>query len=157
MLQLPVPTSWARIQDTVTTRSAVVGTIALVVAMMGLVALVAMFSGDIPERAAGIVTTVLGSMATVLAGLLLFLRLDTVNSKVDDAAEKAAVAAEKAAVVERKVDRVHDDVLNGPMRENVKRAISEDRHAQRNRDTVLINKDQLEELRRRAGEKEPPV
>ncbi len=134
------------------TRSAVVGTIALVVALMASVALFAMHSGDIPERAASIVTTVLGSMATVLAGLLLFLRLDTVSGKVDDAAEKAVVAAEKAAVVEKKADELHEYVANGGMRENIKRAISEDRHAQRNRDTVTINRQALEELKRRASE-----
>ena len=44
---------------------------------------------------------------------------------MDDVAEKAAVAAEKADDVGRKVDRVHDDVLNGPLRQNVKRAIAE--------------------------------
>jgi hypothetical protein len=77
------------------------------------------------ERAGGIVSSVLGSFATVLAGLLLFLRVETINSKADEAASNAAVAAQKAALVETKIDRVHDDVLNGPMRQNVKRAIVE--------------------------------
>lgn len=139
-----------RASDTMTTRSAVVATIALVVVLMGIVALAAMFAGDIPERAGTIITTVLGSFATVLAGLLLFLRLDTVNAKVDDVTEKASVAAEKAAVVETKVEQVHHDLLNGGLRENVKKAISEDRHAQRNRDTVQINREELERLRRQA-------
>lgn len=138
------------IPDTMTTRSAVIVTIGLIAALMVAVALAAMFAGDISERTGGIVTSVLGSLATVLAGLLLFLRVETVNNKVDDAAERAAIAAQKAAAVEHKVEQVHHDVLNGPMRENVKKAISEDRHAQRNRDTVTINRDALDELKRRA-------
>jgi hypothetical protein len=124
------PTSWPDVVrqgnlDSMTTRSAALITIALLAVLLAFVALAALFAGDISERAGGIVTSVLGTFATVLAGLLLFLRVETVNTKVDDAAEKATVAAEKAAVVEQKIDRVHDDVLNGPMRENVKRAIKE--------------------------------
>lgn len=142
------------VPDTMTTRSAALITIALLAVLLALVALAALFSGDISERASAIVTTVLSSFATVLAGLLLFLRVETVNSKVDEAAERAALAAQKAAVVETKVEKVHHDILNGGLRENVKKAISEDRHAQRNRDTVLINKDALNELRRRAEERE---
>lgn len=119
------PQIWRGIPDTMTTRSAALITIGLIAILLAVVALAALFAGDISERTGGIVSSVLGSFATVLAGLLLFLRVETVNSKVDDAAEKAAVAAEKASAVERKVDRVHDDVLNGPMRQNVKRAIAE--------------------------------
>lgn len=133
-----------------TTRSAVIVTIGIIAALMVAVALAALFAGDISERAGGIITSVLGSLATVLAGLLLFLRVETINSKTDEAASKAAVAAEKAIVVEEKVQQVHYDLLNGGLRENVKKAISEDRHAQRNRDTVIINREQLEALRRRA-------
>lgn len=141
--------------DTVTTRSAALVTIGLLAVLLAAVALAALFAGDISDRAGQIVTTVLGSFATVLTGLLLFLRVETVNTKVDGAAEKAAVAAERAALVETKVELVHHDVLNGGLRENVKRAISEDRHAQRNRDTVVINKAALEDLKRRAEERRP--
>lgn len=126
-IPLPMPSTlrpW-RLTDTMPTRSAALTTIGLITILLAIVALAALFAGDISERTGGIISSVLGSFATVLAGLLLFLRVETVNTKVDDAASKAAVAAEKAASVERKVDQVHEDVLNGPMRANVKRAIKE--------------------------------
>lgn len=137
------PQIWRGIPDTMTTRSAALLTIALLAVLLAVVALAALFAGDISERAGGIVTSVLGSFATVLAGLLLFLRVETVNSKVDEAAELAAIAAQKAAEVENKVERVHSDVLNGPLRENVKQAISEDRHALRNRKAAERLRSQL--------------
>jgi hypothetical protein len=143
---MPVQTQpWRGIPDTMTTRSAALITIGLIASLMVAVALAALFAGDISERTGGIVTSVLGSLATVLAGLLLFLRVETVNSKVDEAAERAAVAAEKAEAVESKVEQVHQDVLNGPMRENVKQAISEDRHALRNRKAAERLRNQLVE------------
>jgi hypothetical protein len=134
---------WRGIPDTMTTRGAVILTIGLLAVLLAVVALAALFAGDISERAGAIVSTVLSSFATVLAGLLLFLRVETVNSKVDDVAERAAVAARKAADVETKVEQVHHDVLNGPMRENVKQAISEDRHALRNRKAAERLRNQL--------------
>lgn len=137
--------------DTMTTRSAALITIGLLAMLLAVVALAALFAGDISERAGAIVTTVLGTFATVLAGLLLFLRVETVSNKVDVVAERADTAAVKASVAAEKVEQAHHDMLNGGLRDNVKRAISEDRHAQRNRDTVLINKDALEELKRRAA------
>lgn len=121
---LPAPI-WRGIPDTMTTRSAVTLTIGLIAALMVGLAVAAMFAGDLSERTSAVVTQVLGSLATVLAGLLLFLRVETVNSKVDEAADAAATAARKAAVVETKVERVHHDILNGGLRENVKRAIAE--------------------------------
>jgi hypothetical protein len=108
-----------------TTRSAALITIALIAVLLAVVAMAAVFAGDISERAGGIVTTVLGTFATVLTGLLVVVRLETVNSKADVAAEKAEVAAEKAGAVADKVDQVHQDVLNGPMRQNVKEALRE--------------------------------
>ena len=138
--------------DAMTTRSAALITIGLIAVLLAIVALAALFAGEISERTGGIVSSVLGSFATVLAGLLLFLRVETVNTKVDEAAEKAAIAAQKSSAAERKVEAVHHDLLNGGLRENVKRAISEDRHEKANRDTVTINKDALEELKRRAGQ-----
>lgn len=166
---------WRGIPDTMTTRSAVIVTIGLIAALMVGVAVAALFAGDISERAGGIVTSVLGSLATVLAGLLLFLRVETVNTKVDDAAEQAAIAARRAAVVEQKVERVHHDVLNGPMRENVKQAIheaeddpairakrienvargvSKDRHDKKNRETGEQGWAQLEARRIRQQQQE---
>lgn len=124
---LPAPPTlrpWS-LPDTMTTRSAALITIGLIAVLLAVVALAALFVGDISERTGGIISSVLGSFATVLAGLLLFLRVETVNTKVTAAAEKAATAADRAAIVERKVDRVHDDVLNGPLRRNVKQAIAE--------------------------------
>lgn len=124
-IALSPPQPWRGIPDTMTTRSAVILTIGLLAALLAVVALAALFAGEISERAGAIVSTVLSSFATVLAGLLLFLRVETVNSKVEDVAEKAQVAAAKAAVVETKVEQVHHDLLNGGLRENVKRAIAE--------------------------------
>jgi hypothetical protein len=143
--------------DTMTTRSAVIVTIGIIAALMVSMAIAALFAGDITERQGAIVTSVLGSLATVLAGLLLFLRVETVNGKVDDAAVLAAVAAQNAAAADRKIAQVHHDVLNGPLRQNVRQAIEEaeadpaiieqridnaakgvskDRHDKRQRETV---------------------
>ena len=149
MPRVPLWHRW--LPDNMTTRSAVIVTIGLIAVLLSVVALAALFAGDISERAGGIVSSVLGSFATVLAGLLLFLRVETLSTKADEAASKADIAATKAAVVENKVGQVQEFVENGGLRENVKKALSEDRHAQRNRDTVVIAKAQLEELRRRAN------
>lgn len=130
-----------------TTRTAALVTIGLLAVLLAVVALAALFAGDISERTGGIISSVLGTFATVLAGLLLFLRVETVNTKADDAATHAAIAAEKAAAVESKVEQVHHDVLNGGLRENVKRAISEDRHALRNRKAAERMREQLERER----------
>lgn len=169
--------SWRGIPDTMTTRSAALVTIGLIAALMVGVAIAAMFAGDISERTGTIVTSVLGSLATVLAGLLLFLRVETVNSKVDDAAERASIAAQKAAAAEQKLDRVHHDVLNGPLRENVKKAIveaetdpeivehrieitakgvSKDRHDKANRDAARQAREQLEARRARKPSEDQP-
>jgi len=142
--------------DSVTTRIAVLLTIGLLAVLLTCVALATLFAGDISERSGAIVSTVLGAFSSTLAVLLLFLRVETVNGKVDEAASKATLAADKASVVETKVDRVHEDMLNGGMRENIRKAISEDRHAQRNRDTVTLNRAELDELKRRAAERERP-
>lgn len=104
-------TTWRETTDTMTTRTLALVMIGLIVCLLSGVAVAALFSGEISERAGGIVTSVLGTFATVLAGLLLFLRVETV--------------AEKQAKVENKVDNLHHDVLNGGLRDNVKRAIHE--------------------------------
>lgn len=129
MLSTHPDTHWS-LPDTMTTRSATLITIALLAVLLAFVALAALFAGDISERAGGIVTTVLGSFATVLAGLLLFLRVETVANKTDEAVKK--------------VDTVHHDLLNGGLRENVKRAISEDRHEKANREARQPIREQLE-------------
>ncbi len=138
--------------DTMTTRSATLVTIAVLTVLMAVVAMAALFAGDISERQGGIVSSVLGTFATVLAGLLLFLRVETVNNKVDDAATAAVAAAQKADAVDQKIAQVHHDVLNGPLRENVKKAISEDRHARKNREAAELGWQGLEQR----GIRRPP-
>lgn len=135
-----------------TTRSAVIVTIGVIAALMVSVALASLVASDISERAGSIITSVLGSLATVLAGLLLFLRVETVNNKVDDAASHAANAARKAESVETKVDKIQHDVLNGGLRDNVKRAISEDRHALRNREASVQARAQIRARKLARGE-----
>ena len=137
-----IPRVWT--PDSMTTRSATLITIALLSGLLAFVALAALFAGDISERAGTIVTTVLGSFATVLAGLLLFLRVETINTKVDDAANHASAAAEKADRAAKMTETVHQDMLNGGLRENVKKAISEDRHYLRNRMAAEYAREQLE-------------
>lgn len=140
------PWGWSA-WDSMTTRSAALITIGLLAVLLAFVALAALFAGDISERAGGIVSSVLGSFATVLAGLLLFLRVETINTKADDAASHAARAAEKATVVEQKIDTVHEEILNGPMRANVRQAIQEDRHDLKNRRAAERMRAQLERER----------
>ena len=118
-----ISTDWTA--DTMTTRTAALITIGLIAVLLASVALAAMMTGDISERVGGIVTSVLGSFATVMAGLLLFLRVETVNAKVDDAASNAEIAAKRAQVVESKVESVHHDLLNRGLRANVIQAIRE--------------------------------
>jgi hypothetical protein len=130
--------------DTMTTRSAAIATIALIVVLSAVLALAGMLTGEINERAHDIATTVILGFGGITAGLLVYLRLETLSGKADEAAIKAALAAEKAAVVENKVERVHHDILNGGLRENVKKAISEDRHALKNREAAAYAREQLE-------------
>lgn len=116
----PHTTLW--IPDTMTTRSAALITIALLAVLLAFVALAALFSPDISERAGGIVSTVLGSFATVLAGLLLFLRVETLNSKADDARTHAAAAAKVGEEIRHDI---HNDVLTSKIRQAI-REIEED-------------------------------
>ena len=148
-----------------TTRSAVIATIALIVGMMGLIGFGALFAGDIPERAGGIVTTILAGFGTVLTGLLLYLRLETVNSKADTAAVKADTAADaatqaakKSAVIESKVDAVrhdiHNDVLVQKVIEAVRRVENDpDIQAQRiDRIAKGVQKDRHDKAQRETSE-----
>ncbi len=135
----PISCSW----DTMTTRSAALASISLTVVLLALVAVAAIFSGEISERNLGIVTTVLASLGTVMTGLLIFLRLETVHSKADEAAANAKAARHETAVMKGTVERVHYDLLNGGLRDNVKRALREGSLEQAMRD----------EMQRRAEEK----
>lgn len=148
-----------------TTRASALITIGLIAVLLAVVALAALFAGEISERAGGIVSTVLGSFATVLAGLLLFLRVETVNAKVENVDTKVAEATQK-------VESVHHDLLNGGLRENVKRAnleteadptvralridnaargVSKDRHEKLNREAAEQGRAQLEARRKQQG------
>lgn len=138
------PENQWRLPDTMTTRSAAIGTIALIVVLSTVLALAGMLSGEINERAHDIATTVILGFGGITAGLLVYLRLETLSSKADQAAIKAALAAEKASLVEQKVDTVHHDMLNGGLRKNVKLAISEDRHEKANREASRAMREQLE-------------
>ncbi len=133
--------------DTMTIRGAAIATIALCVALSTVIALAGIFASDINERAHDIVTSVLLGFGAITAGLLVFLRLETLSSKADEAAIKAALAAEKASLAEVKIDAAHHDLLNGGMRENMKKALSEDRHELKNRRAAERMRVQLERER----------
>jgi hypothetical protein len=139
---LLVDTPWARalhLMNGTRSRDRLLATIALMAALEVVVVLVALYSGDVTERVSDLVTKVLLSIAGILSVLLLVLRMESVKATVegvdrkadraavraDTAAAASTVAAQKAAVVERKVDTVHYALMNGDMRENLKRAILE--------------------------------
>lgn len=107
-------------------------TIALTVVLGTVIAIASMFAGEINPQAHDIAIKVILGFGGITAGLVVILRQETMNGKIDDAAikadeaaVKAAIAAERAAVVEKKVDAAHHDLLNGGLRENVKRAYAE--------------------------------
>ncbi len=52
-------------------------------------------------------------------------KADTAAVRADTAASASVVAAQKATAVEQKVDRVEYALMNGDMRENLKKAILE--------------------------------
>jgi hypothetical protein len=161
-----------RALDTMTTRSAALITIGLLAVLLAAIVIAVLFAGDISERAGGIVSSVLGTFATVLAGLLLFLRVETINSKVDSVDSKAdvasadaKVAARNAATAAQKAEEIQYDLHNGGLRSNIVRAIHEaegdpelltkrietiargvqkDRHDLRNRQAAEIGRAQME-------------
>lgn len=118
--------------DNMTTRTAALVSIVVIATLAAVVAIAVITTHDLSERVAGIVVTVLTSFTTVLAGLLLFLRVETVNKET--------------AAVSEKVDQVHH-LVNGGLRHNVTRAISE--HLESS-ESVTITRDALDELLRRA-------
>lgn len=98
-----------------------IAVVVAVVAMslLGVVAFGAVAQGgEISDRSIVLLTAILGFLAPTIGSLLLLLR---VESKVVEHKEQ--------------LDRVRYDLLNGAMRENLKRALSEDRHSLRNRET----------------------
>jgi hypothetical protein len=115
--------------------------IALLISVVGTAA--AVF--DVSDRGMTIISVVITGLLSLLPTVIVYLKADAIETKVDTAADAAVTAAQQAARAERKIDAVHTDVLNGPMRENVKRAISEDRHNLRNREAGEKLRRQLEE------------
>lgn len=105
----PYP-AWG-IPDTMTTRTAALVTIGLTMSLLATVAIAAIVSPEISERNLGIITAVLTTFGTVITGMLILLRLETVSGKADETASK--------------VKEVHHDLLNGGLRENIKRAYEE--------------------------------
>jgi hypothetical protein len=122
-----------RIMNSSGSRNVVVGAIVGIGTLMVAVAFAAIFGGDLSERAGGILTTVLGYLGGAIAGLFLLMKVDVAAGKADDARTEAQQAARAAARAVKKTEEVHHDLLNGGLRENVKKAISEDRHALRSR------------------------
>lgn len=111
-----------------TFRVVVVGAV-VVLSVLGLVAFMVALSGELSDRSVLLFTAVLGFLGPTVTALLLLLRTD------------------------QKISQLHDDVLNGPLRENVKKAISEDRHDKANRDAVEQGRRQIAERQaRRAGQ-----
>ena len=86
-------------------------TIGFICLLMAVIAIVAMILPDIPERAGSILTTILGAFASVLAVLGVLAKINAVGSRVED--------------LESNLTEVHDNVVNGGMRRNVKQAIQE--------------------------------
>lgn len=125
-------------------RVAVLVTIAFLALLMVSVALTASIY-DVSDKGMTVIGIVLAALPTLITSLLVYLKIDNVEVKADHAARRATVAAKRAEVVESKVDAVHHDVLNGGLRDNVKRAISEDRHDLRQRETAERMREQLRE------------
>jgi hypothetical protein len=147
----------ARIRDTVNTfRVAVLATIAFLAFLMVVVALVAAVY-DVSDRAMAIIGVVLAALPTLVTSLIVYLKVDNVEVKADTAARRAQIAARRAEIVEGKVDTVQSFVENGGLRDNVKRAISEDRHALRNREANDKLRKQLEERAASPPDRDAPT
>ncbi len=148
-------------------RVAVLATIAFLALLMVIVALVAAVY-DVSDRGLGVIGIVLTALTSLVGSVIVYLKIDSVEVKADEAAVKAATAA-------RKSEEIHHDILNGPMRRNLKQAVLEieedpaiqerriervakgvqkDRHDLRNREAGPDARAQMEERvrRRLAGE-----
>lgn len=117
MLSTPLPWRAGAPTSMNNFRVAVLATIAFLALLMVVVALVAAVA-DISDRGMSVVTTVLAVLPTLVTSLLVYLKVEGIEAKTDEAAVRAAQAAKKA-------EEIHHDVLNGPMRRNVKAAIRE--------------------------------
>ena len=155
------PTPWEGLRTTMNNfRVAVLLTIAFLALLMVTVALAAVIF-EVSDKGMAVVGIVLAALPTLITSLLVYLKIDDVSSKADAAARRSAAAAIRAASVEQKVQDVHHDLLNGGLRENVKRAISEDRHALKSREAAQQAREQMEarvaERRRHLGLPDEPL
>jgi hypothetical protein len=154
-------TAWARIRDTVNSfRVAVLATIAFLAALMVIVAcVVAIF--DVSDKAMNVVSIVLTALPTMVTALIVYLKIEGVGEEVKSgnvqAASAAAIAASAARAAVKKGQEIHDDLLNGPMKEAIKRAIQEtedDPAIQALRIELAakgVSKDRHDKLNREAG------
>ena len=120
-------------------RSGLLVVIALSMVLMVIVALAAVWAGDVTERVEGLLTTVFAAIAEILTGLLFVLRLESVKATVENvdrktdtaavaaraAAQTAAAAARKTEVVEQKVESVRHDIHNDVLIQKVLAAIKQ--------------------------------
>lgn len=109
-------------------RVAVLATIAFLALLMVVVACVVAI-WDVSDRAMNIVSIVLTALPTMVTALIVYLKIDGVGEEVKsgnaEASAIAAMAARNAETAAIKTAAVHHDLLNGGLRENVKRAIQE--------------------------------
>jgi hypothetical protein len=139
MLAIPA-TTW-RYHRTMSANAFRLAIIVAVVAVsiLGIGAFGVVLRSETPDRGV-LLAAILGFLGPTVVSLLNLLKTD-------------AVAAQQEAV-HKKVEAVQEFVENGGLRESVKRAISEDRHAKAQRDTAAQLREQIDERRRRAAE--PP-
>lgn len=110
----------------------------VLISLLGVLAFGFVLAGELTDRSIVVLTAILGFLGPTIASLLVLLRVDANSAQTDR--------------VQKKVEDVHHDILNGGLRDNVKKAISEDRHEKRNRDTIEQGLRQLEERRRARGD-----
>lgn len=152
MLQIVAP-SYARARDIVNGfRIAVLATIAFLALLMVAVAISAAI-WDVSERAMTVISVAMTALTGLAGTVVVYLKVDSIEAKTDHAARRASVAADRAAIVEKKVEHVQEFVANGGLRDNVRRALTEERHMLQNRETAESLKQQLEERLGRRGER----
>jgi hypothetical protein len=113
-------------------RLAIVAAVVLV-SVLGVIAFSAVVASELTDRSVLLLGVILGFLGPTVVALLNLLRIDAVSAKVED---------------------VHHDMLNGGLRNNVKKAISEDRHEKANRDAA---KQGWEGLAKRGIQRPPRV
>ncbi len=120
-----------------TSRNGLLAVISLMAVLEVVVALSAMYTGDISERVGSLLNTTFASIGGISAVLLLVLRMESVKETVESVDRKAdraavasskaernsAVAAERTTVVEQKVEAVRHDITNDVLVRQILRAI----------------------------------